>query len=331
MKILYAGSPDVSAIPLFHVLKEAKHEVIGVLTNPPSVQGRGKEEKRTELAQAIEKHPEYKAIPIFSPEKLDSDFRKMLSALKPDILVCFAYGKLFGPKFLALFPRGGINIHPSLLPMYRGCAPVPEAILNRDSQTGVSIQEIALEMDCGDILAQKTIELDGTETSESLLYNAAEISSKLLSKVLDEIEEGSVKASKQDGEKACYSAPFCKADGLLDWTSSALDIDAKIRAFTPWPGTFTYVEGKMLKILKASVFDSAELEKDFDKECRQVPGKVLGKDNAKGILIQTGKGILAVQELQWHTKKAMQWKDFLNGSQNFIGSLCGNKTEEKVD
>ena len=317
MKILYAGSPDISIIPLLQILKEANHEVVGLLTNPPSAQGRSKKLVLSPLAQFVLDHAEYAHIPVLAPERLDEACRQAVLALKPDLLVCFAYGKIFGPKFLSLFPKGGINIHPSLLPKYRGCAPVPEAILNRDSQTGVSIQEIALEMDCGDILAQETIDLDGTETSESLLIDAAHISAKLISPVLDAIENASIKKQKQKASSACYSSLFCKADGLIDWNCSALDIDAKIRAFTPWPGSFTYVEGKMLKILKASVFSDSNTEEGETKKA----GSVLARDKT-GILIQTGEGILAVEQLQWHTKKAMYWKDFLNGTKDFIGAVC---------
>lgn len=326
MKILYAGSPDVSAIPLLHILEKAKHEVVGVLTNPPSAQGRSKSLVPTALAQSLLEKPEYQNIPILSPERLDADFRKVLESLKPDILLCFAYGKIFGPKFLALFPQGGINVHPSLLPKYRGCAPVPKAILNRDSETGVTIQKIALEMDCGDILAQERIPLDGTETAESLLRDAAERSSILVSEVLDKIENGEIKSIAQDPSKACYCAPFSKTDGLIDWACSALNIDAQIRAFSPWPGTYTYVDGKMLKVLKASVFSSTNKNEFFNENNKVTKsGSVLGKDMEKGILVQTGEGILALEQLQWHTKKAMGWKDFLNGSKGFLTAVCSDK------
>lgn len=327
MKILYAGSPEVSAIPLLHILKEAKHEVVGILTNPPAAQGRSKELKPSPLAQVLMESSDYQTIPILSPEYLNAELRGEVLSLKPDILVCFAYGKIFGPKFLGLFPKGGINIHPSLLPQYRGCAPIPVAILNRDSETGVTIQEIALEMDCGDILAQEVIELDGTETGESLLTDAANIASKLVSDVLDKIEQGSVQGKAQDPKKACYCSPFCKRDGLIDWTVSALDIEAKIRAFMPWPGTYTYVNGQMLKILKASVFSTGEYSQEQLVQKSEEPGKVLGKDINMGILIQTGNGILAIEQLQWHAKKAMYWKDFFNGSQDFIGSICNTNAE----
>ena len=144
MNILYAGSPDISAKVLEDLCELTKENpdfnIVGVLTNPPSAKGRHKELIPTEVAQSAIKYN----IPVLEPEKLDADLREKVAALNPDILVCFAYGKLFGPKFMALFPQGGINLHPSLLPKYRGCAPVPAAILNQEKETGITVQKQAM-------------------------------------------------------------------------------------------------------------------------------------------------------------------------------------------
>lgn len=322
MRIIYAGSPDVSAVPLEYLIKEGIHEIAAVLTNPPSMQGRSKELVPTPVALAAMRENEKRSasaqIPILTPERLTKSVRNYIQTLGCDILVCFAYGKIFGPKFLALFPKGGINLHPSLLPRYRGCAPVPAAILNRDSETGITVQRLAQEMDCGDILLQEKISLHGRETAQTLLNKAAEKGGPMISSVLSQIEEGSERPVKQQGENACYCTMLCKNDGCIDWNQSALDIDARIRAFTPWPGAYTGVNGTVLRIHEAFVYD-----KDTIPEASGVPnGTILAVDKAKGILVKTGAGILVLTNLQWQSKKAMHWKDFLNGTKNFIGMQC---------
>lgn len=322
MRILYAGSPDISAVPLEFLLHEGKHEIAAVLTNPPSMQGRSKDLVQTPVALAAMKENDTRSlnaqIPILTPLRLTRVVRNYIQTLNCDILVCFAYGKLFGPKFLELFPKGGINLHPSLLPKYRGCAPIPAAILNRDTETGITVQRLALEMDCGDILLQEIIPLSGRETAQTLLEKASVIGGSMLSRVLTSIEEGRENPVKQDSDNACYCSILCKNDGCINWNDSALNIDARIRAFTPWPGAYTTVEGVVLKIHEAFVY-----EKNIIKEAEGVPnGTIIAVDKACGILVKTGNGILVLTNLQWQSKKAMQWKDFLNGTKNFIGQQC---------
>ena len=318
MNILYAGSPDISAKVLedLYLLTENNPDfnIVGVLTNPPSAKGRHKELVPTEVAQIAIKYQ----LPVLEPEKLDANLREKVSALNPDILVCFAYGKLFGPKFMALFPQGGINLHPSLLPKYRGCAPVPAAILNQEEETGITVQKLALEMDSGDVLLQVKIPLDFTETSESLLNDAANRGGELFYKVLCDIKDGKANGVPQDSSQATYCEMLKKEDGLIDWTKSAKEISAKIRAYFPWPSSFTVYKDLQLKIHRATVFQG-EYSGEASSE-NSVPGTVLVLDKKSGILIQTGDGILAVENLQLQAKKAMDFKDFLNGNKDFIGS-----------
>ena len=318
MNILYAGSPDISAKVLedLYLLTENSSDfnIAGVLTNPPSAKGRHKELVPTEVAQIAIKYQ----LPVLEPEKLDADLREKVRALNPDILVCFAYGKLFGPKFMALFPQGGINLHPSLLPKYRGCAPVPAAILNQEEETGITVQKLALEMDSGDVLLQVKIPLDFTETSESLLNDAANRGGELFYKVLCDIRDGKANGVPQDSSQATYCEMLKKEDGLIDWAKSAKEISAKIRAYYPWPSSFTVYKDLQLKIHRATVFQG-EYSGEASSE-NSVPGTVLGLDKKSGILIQTGDGILAVENLQLQAKKAMDFKDFLNGNKDFIGS-----------
>ena len=318
MRIIFAGSPDISATLLRYLLENQEDsvwQIAGVLTNPDAPKGRKAELVSTEVAQtASAVAPQ---IPVFKFEHLDAAAREQISALKPDLLVCFAYGKIFGPKFMALFPMGGINVHPSLLPKYRGCAPVPAAILNMEKETGVSVQKLAQQMDTGDLLLQEKIALDGTENSESFLAKAAQISLQMVKTVLEKYAAGNTEGVKQTGESS-YSQMLKKEDGLIDWTDSVQKIDAKIRAFYPWPGAFTQMDGTVLKIHEASVYTA-----DFSGSEQAQPGTVLGTDKKAGIIVKTGSGFLALKKLQVQGKKAMDWKDFMNGSRNCVGTVLG--------
>jgi methionyl-tRNA formyltransferase len=256
-------------------------------------------------------------IPILKPEKLDSSAREQAAALEPDLLVSFAYGTIFGPKFLALFPLGGINIHPSLLPQYRGPTPIPAVILNRETATGITIQRLAAEMDSGDILVQETVALNGRETTAGLSETMAEKAAQLLPASLRGIANGTLRARPQDHRVATYCSLIIKEDGFIDWNRSAVEIDARIRAFDPWPLSWTTHEHVQLFVLQAEVLE------ENTNNAAALPGQVLGKDKDKGILIQTGSGILAVSRLQYQTKKALAWKDFLNGARNFMGARLG--------
>jgi methionyl-tRNA formyltransferase len=319
LNILYAGSPAPSAALLEYLIvgsekPDAVFRIVGVLTNPSTPQGRRKAPEPTPVTRAAEKE----RIPCVCPEKLDAGCRETVAALQPDLLVCFAFGKIFGPKFLALFPLGGINLHPSLLPKYRGATPVPAAILNRDSVTGVSVQKIAIEMDSGDILAQKEITLSGNETASGLLDFAAAEGAELLASVIYETSvQNALPAGKpQNQAEASFCAQFRREDGKIDWTKPAAEIDAQIRAFYPWPGSFTDANGENIKILHATILSDKSAAKNYSA---YGSGTVVGIDKDAGILVQTGEGILAVQVLQRQTKKEVNWKDFVNGYKNFIG------------
>ena len=319
LKILYAGSPLASAIVLKNLISlsnECSFKIVGALTNPPSSRGRHNDLIPTEVARVAEENK----IPVFEFDHLMSEAREAISPLGADLLLSFDYGRIFGPKFLALFPLGGINLHPSLLPKYRGCTPVPAAILNGDKSLGITVQKLALQTDEGDILAQTEIPLDKSETTLSLMdgdgksSKVTEAGVKLLKKVLKEIahSDSEIIGKKQSGETS-YTPFIKKEDGKIDWNNSASKIDCQIRAYTPWPLCFTDCNGVKLQILKARVSDSKTTEK---------AGTVLPYQKSVGIEIACGDGsILIASELQWQAKKAMDYKSFMNGARNFIGSV----------
>ncbi|MDR3140050.1 MAG: methionyl-tRNA formyltransferase [Treponema sp.] len=329
MRILFAGSPAI-AVPALETLAELEladsgFYLAGVLSNPDSARGRRGRPEPTETAAAAARLGENlrregrPPLAILKPERLDSAAREAVAALKPDLLISFAYGRIFGPRFLSLFPQGGINIHPSLLPKYRGAAPIPAAILNRDRETGVTIQRLAREMDAGDILLQESFPLSGRETAADLSETAARKGAALLPGVLRGLARGDLAGRPQNHGEASYCSLIAREDGRIDWSRSAAEIDAGIRAFTPWPLSFTCHGGQELFILEGTPGPRMSPV----SEINPVPGLVLGINKARGIQIQTGDGILEVTRLQYRTKKALDWRAFLNGVKNFAGSRLG--------
>ena len=259
LKVLYAGSPEASAHTLERLVEysgrdDCGFEVCAVLSNPPTAKGRHKTPTPTPVAFTAARL----GLPCLTPERLNADARKQVSALSPDILVCFAYGHIFGPKFLALFKFGGLNLHPSALPKYRGCSPVNAAILNRDTETAFTVQTLSLAMDEGAIVRQKKITLTGTETAGSLLNAAAEEGAALLCDALSEIArtQQALAGTPQTGE-ASYTSVITKEDAKIDWTKSAKEIDAIVRAYSPEPCAWTEENGSALKILAGTALDSS--------------------------------------------------------------------------
>jgi methionyl-tRNA formyltransferase len=312
LRILFAGSPAIAIPSLEAVYRQDEIELAGVLTNPDSPKGRHSAPLPTEIAETARK---LNIAPVLKPLKLDAFAREQIASLKPDILVSFAYGRIFGPKFLALFPLGGINIHPSLLPKYRGPSPIQAAILNLDTVTGVTVQTLAYEMDQGDILAVEQLQLSGRETAGSLGELAAQKAAQMLVQVLIKIADGTATKTPQNHSEASYCTLISRDDSLIDWNLSAIEIEAKIRAFAPWSLCRTIHDGRELYILKADIYKGEMSAKNS--------GQVLGIDKNNGILIQTGDGILSVTQLQYQAKKALFWRDFLNGVRNFSGSQLG--------
>nr|MCR4823698.1 methionyl-tRNA formyltransferase [Treponema sp.] len=314
LKIVYAGSPLASAMVLKNLIasqSECNFSIVGVLTNPPSSRGRHSELIPTEVAQVANENN----IPVFEFDHLMADSREAISPLGADLLLSFDYGRIFGPKFLALFPLGGINLHPSLLPKYRGCTPVPAALLNGEKSLGISVQKLALATDEGDILAQSEIPLDGSETTLSLMDGDGKSSkitdegTKLLKKVLKSAAhtDSELIGKKQSGETS-YTPFLKKEDGIIDWSKSACQIDCQIRAYTPYPLSSTVFDGVRLSILKA---------RPSDEKTQERPGTVLPYRKSVGIEIACGQGsVLVVSELQLEKKKAMDYKSFLNGARN---------------
>jgi methionyl-tRNA formyltransferase len=316
MRIFFAGTPEFAVLPLQAL---ANHFTIcGVLTNPDRPVGRS----RRPLPPPVKIKALEMDLPVIQPEKLDQDLRETVRALNPDILVVAAYSKIFRENFLTLFPNGGINIHPSLLPKYRGPSPVQAAILNGDAEAGVTVQRLALKMDTGDILAQERISMKGNETAPELLDLSFRIGSRLLVDVIWRMQKGSLQPIPQNEEQASYCRLIQKEDGLIDWNEDADRIARMIRAYLPWPRAYTLYGNLDLFLLEGDVLPNGR-SMGVDSGGGSEPGRVVGMDKEYGILIHTGRGILFVKRLQLETKKMMDWRSFLNGVRNFIGSRLG--------
>jgi methionyl-tRNA formyltransferase len=322
MRILFAGSPEIAVPSLLAVGKA--FELVGVLTNPPAPKGRGLAPAPTPVAQAAAEH--FPGVPILAPERLGPPEREAVAALNPDLLAVFAYGRIFGPKFLGLFPLGGVNVHPSLLPRWRGPSPIPYAILARDAETGICVQRLALRLDSGDILGRQRLPLTGRETAGGLSDWAAGAGADLLGAVLSLIAEGRESAEPQDEGLATWSHQMSKDDGLVDWKAGALEIDAMVRAYTPWPGAWTTLHGERLGLLETWPYaDEAGPQEPGNAGMEYAePGTVVGIDKSRGIMVQTGAGLLALRVLQARGKKPLAYRDFANGARNLAGARLGD-------
>lgn len=305
MKILFFGS-DAFAIPTLAALADSRHELLGVVTQPDKPSGRGQKMTACPVAEAA---LELK-MKLFQPEKIgDPKTIEGLLALKPDALVVVAYGK-FLPKTLVGAPRyKAVNVHPSLLPKYRGAAPIQWALLNGDTVTGVSTMTVAEAMDAGDIYLQAETLIDEVENAEQLSNRLSHVGADLLLKTLDGLEKANLKPTPQDKSKVVMAPKLEKETGRLDWSASAETLCNKIRGLMPWPGTFCFIGEKMLKIWGAAVLPGRQKEK---------PGTVV--DNDRGITVACGQGALCLLEVQLEGKKRMSAGDFLKGHPIAVGT-----------
>ena len=315
MRILFAGTPAM-AVPSLEKLARGPG-VQAVLTAPDAPAGRG----RTNCPSPVKQAALNLGIPVLNPVSLDDAAVESVRSLSPDLLVVVAYGKIFKKRFLDLFPLRGINLHPSLLPLYRGPSPISAAILSGDNETGVTVQKLAMKFDTGDILAQTRVPLDGTETTGALTDTLSVLGAELLLDVVTSVAAGKPpEAVAQDESSASYCRLIRKEDGLLDWTEAASTIERKVRAYDPWPRAHTTLAGESLLLLKTSVHPDT-----LATAARlPAPGEVLAADGERGILVHTGQGILRIERLQLRFRKPMDWRSFLHGRSDLLGIRLGD-------
>ena len=299
MKVIYMGTPDFAVAPLEAIL-QAGHEVTAVVTQPDKQKGRGMEVQMTPVKECALKH----GIPVLQPVKIkEPEAVAELKEYPADIFVVAAFGQLLTEEILKMPKFGCINIHASLLPAYRGAAPIQRVIINGEEKTGVTIQQMAKGLDTGDMLLKKEIFIDPKETGGSLHDKLSVAGAELIAEALPKIEKGEITPEKQDDALSCYAKKLDKAMGLIDFDKSAVSIERLIRGLNPWPSAYTLYKGKTLKIWEADV---VPLEK------KEAPGTVVSV--AKDFFdIATKEGALRVRSLQLEGKKRMAVKDFLLG------------------
>jgi methionyl-tRNA formyltransferase len=311
MRIVFAGTPEF-ALPALAVLGDA--ELCAVLTAPDRPAGRG----GVTRASPVKRAAQARGLTVLQPELIGRRFSAEVARLRPDLLVAVAYGKIFRPYFLTVFGRGGVNLHPSLLPQLRGPAPMPAAILAGAARTGVTVQRLAAAMDAGDILAQTEVALDGTETTATLTARLARLGAALLWEVVDACATGTVAGRPQAEADATYCPLLTKEAGLIDWSRPARAIERAVRAYDPWPRAYTTWNGRRLVILEASVATEAA------GAAGEVPGRVGGVDRRRGILVHTGRHGLWLRRLQLEGRKPVDWLAFANGQRAIAHARLGS-------
>ncbi len=325
MKIVFMGTPDFAVPALKALAESAKHEVSLVVTQPDRPRGRSGKPAPSDVKLCAEQY----GIPVFQPEKVREEAAvERLRRENADIFVVAAFGQLL-PKTILEMPRFGcINIHGSLLPAYRGAAPVQWAVLDGQKEAGDTIMQMNEGLDTGDILMQESIPLSADETAGSLYDKLSSMGGPLLLKALDAIEAGTVTPVPQGDSGTHYAKMLRKEMGNIDWTKSAEEIGRLVRGLNPWPSAYTHWNGKMLKIWMAETVTQEELsalgcdEKNGMDLKEAQPGTVMivTKDT---LMVQTGDGLLALTELQMEGKKRMPVQAFLMG--------CRLQTGEKLE
>lgn len=307
MKIVFMGTPDF-AVQSLNALVEAGHEVAAVITQPDRPKGRGNKLAFPEVkTRALEL-----GLPVYQPEKVKDDgFLELLQGYTPDVIVVVAYGRILPQAVLELPPYGCINVHGSLLPAYRGAAPIQRAVFDGCTETGVTIMQMDAGMDTGDILLQGSLPITAADNSGTMFAKLAVLGGQLLVETLERLQQGTVTAQKQDETAATYAAKILKEDELLDWTQSAATLSCRIRALAPAPGAYTMWSGQRLKIWKASPLAT---------ESGKAPGTIV-ESTKHGLVVQTGQGCLELLELQPAGKKSMSAKAFCNGT-DVAPDLC---------
>ena len=296
------GTPDFAVPGLKALYNDSRFKIVSVVTQKDKPVGR----KQELLPTAVKKAALEFNIPVLQPNRL-KNIAGELKKLEPDFIVVIAYGQILSEEILSIPKVACINVHASLLPKYRGSACLQAPILNGDKETGVTIMLMNKGLDTGDILRQEKINLDGSETLEIVHDKLTELGASVLGDTLINFADGKITPQKQDESLTSYVKIIDKKDGQISWNDAAEIIERKIRAFTPWPGTFTYLDGKLVKIIKAKV-----IENNSDL----IIGQIFSEN--KELLVKCGQNALLILELQLEGKKATDSQSFLAGHENVI-------------
>ena len=315
MKIVYMGTPDF-AVPPLAALVENGYEVTAVVTQPDKPKGRGKTLLPTPVKEEAMKHE----IPVYQPLKVrDPEFVETLKELAPDMIVVAAFGQIIPKSILDMPKYGCLNIHASLLPKYRGAAPIQQAVIDGEKESGVTIMKMGVGLDTGDMISQAVVPLAEDETGGSLFDKLAGEGASLLIRTIPSIVDGTAVYTKQPEESPTpYAAMISKKMGLMDFGKSAQELERLVRGLNPWPSAYTFLNGKTLKVWKCSV--------ESRKSGKDTPGTITGVDKA-GIHVACAKDTLVLEEVQLEGKKRMAVDAFLRGYQVTEGTMLKDHKE----
>ena len=309
MKIVFMGTPDF-AVGALEALVEAGHEVVAVVTQPDKPKGRGKEMQQTPVKACALKHN----IEVFQPVKIKTaEAVEVLKGYGADLFVVAAFGQILSKEILDMPKYGCVNIHASLLPKYRGAAPIQWAILDGEKETGVTIMQMNEGLDTGDMLTKVIVPIEDTDTGESLFNKLAEAGAKLLVETIPQIEAGTLKPEPQDDSLSTYAKMIKKEMGLIDWNKEAIVLERLVRGMNSWPSAYTHFNGKTLKVWEAAVEVC---------ETKAAPGTVV-EVTKNSIKVQTGQDLLVLKQIQLEGKKRMDVAAFLLGYKVETGTVLG--------
>jgi len=310
MKIIFFGTSEF-AVPTLKEISLSRHKILAVVTAADKRKGRGQVLSFSPVKLFAQKE----GLALFQPADLqDAEFVQFLKKEPADLFVVCAYGKILTKELLQIPEKFAINLHASLLPGYRGAAPVNWAIINGESQTGVTVFKMDECIDRGEIILQKKTDISSLDSAVNLGQRLANIGAGAIMQALDLIEQGKAGFASQDKTRVSLAPKLKKEDGLINWQEQALQIHNRIRGLQPWPGAFTYLEDKLLKICQSRVVEGGK-----DK----APGEIVGIDSKLGILVQTGRAQLLITALQLEGKKKMSAAEFILGYNIEIGKRLG--------
>jgi methionyl-tRNA formyltransferase len=310
MRIVFMGTPDFAKVSLAALL-DKREQVVGVFTQPDRPRGRGKKIAYSPVKVLALEHQ----LPVFQPPTLKNELAyTQLQDLSPDLIVVVAYGQILPVQVLNLPPLGCINVHASLLPKYRGAAPIHWAIINGETITGITTMFMTTQLDAGDMILQKPLTIDPAMTVGEAHDRLAVLGGELLVETVSLIKKGNCPRIPQDDQEATYAPMLCDFHEVIDWNANAVAIVNKIRGMNPWSGAYTMRNGERLKIYVAHVVEG------FMEQ--GIPGQVLAIDQ-EGFIVQAGKGFVKVTQVHPAGKKQMAAVEFLKGSQLGIGAILG--------
>ena len=304
MRLVFAGTPDFAATALKSLI-DANHTIVGVYSQPDRPAGRGRKLQPSPVKQVALDHE----IPVFQPETLKTpEAQKQLADLKPDVMIVAAYGLILPKAVLDIPTHGCLNIHASLLPRWRGAAPIQRAIAAGDTETGITIMQMDEGLDTGAMLLKSLTAIDDSDTGGSLHDRLAELGGKAIIKALELLRKGELTGEPQNDELACYASKLSKTEGHIDWTRDAKAIERLVRAFNPWPGTYADLGDQRIRIHEARALVATSDD---------LPGTVVQRDR-EGIDIACGNGTLRITRLQLPGSRAQSVNDLINGGKELL-------------